>query len=90
MAEIDRFSGMVISMYCEVGGKHHWPHIHVRSGDGDAVYRLNGQLVEGSLPSKKDQEIREWLVAHKKALNKIYKMAHAGKKILSVREVEAR
>lgn len=90
MAEIDRFSGMVISMYCEVGGKHHWPHIHVRSGDGDAVYRLNGQLVEGKLPNKKDQEVQAWLAAHKKALNKIYKMAHSGQKILSVKEVEGK
>ena len=90
MAEIERFSGMIISMYCEVGGKHHYPHIHVRSGDGNAVYRLNGELIEGELPSSKDEAIREWIAVHKKALRKIYQLARAGKRIPKVKEVEGK
>lgn len=88
MPEIDRFSGMVISIYCEVGGKHNWPHIHVRYGDNNAVYKLDGSLIEGDLPNAKSKELKKWIADHHKTLEKIWKIAYAGERIPKVKEVE--
>ena len=36
MPELCRFLGIIIYMYREVGGKHHYPHIHADyAGEGD-------------------------------------------------------
>jgi len=38
MPEICRFFGIVIYMYREIGGKHHFPHIHAAHGNFKAVF----------------------------------------------------
>lgn len=90
MPEIDRFSGMVVSVYCEAGGKHNWPHIHVRYSGTEAAYKLDGERIEGSLPNAKEKELKAWMEAHRPALEEIWKLAHAGKRIPKVKEVESK
>ena len=90
MSEIDRFSGMVISVYCEVGGKHNWPHIHVRCGDNKAVYKLDGTQIEGDLPIPKRKELLEWMKVHRGALEEIWRRAYAGERIPKIKEVESK
>ncbi|MDR1928410.1 MAG: DUF4160 domain-containing protein [Oscillospiraceae bacterium] len=34
-------------------GKHHKPPVHVLYGDSDVVIALEGEILAGSLPSKK-------------------------------------
>jgi len=49
MPEICRFFGIVIYMYREIGGKHHFPHIHAAHGNFKAVFNIEtSELMEGN------------------------------------------
>jgi oxalate decarboxylase/phosphoglucose isomerase-like protein (cupin superfamily) len=41
------FYGIVVSMYKEVSGKHHKPHIHVEYAEDEVVVALDGEILEG-------------------------------------------
>ena len=38
-------------MQSEKGGKHHKPHIHAIYGDYELVIALDGEVLEGEMPS---------------------------------------
>jgi len=49
-------------MYHERGGKHHIPHVHVRYAEHRAVYDLEGNQIEGSLPKKQETYTKSWIM----------------------------
>ena len=60
MAELARFLGIVIYLYYFDDAKHHAPHIHVAYGEYEAVFDLNGNLLEGRLPPKQMKSVRHF------------------------------
>ncbi len=65
MPELSRFFGIVISMYREIGGRHHYPHIHADYGGEKAVFNIeNAELIEGEFPSRERKLVEAWIEIH--------------------------
>jgi hypothetical protein len=64
MPEICRFYGIVIKMYL-IDREHPARHIHIKYGEYEAAMELmNLNIIEGSLPKKCRQLVREWAELH--------------------------
>lgn len=46
------FFGIIITMYREVGGKHNIPHFSAEYQGEVVVINIEGQILEGRIPSK--------------------------------------
>lgn len=49
-------------------GDHEPPHFHARYAGRVAKYRLDGELIDGSLPRRADRLVREWAVLRSQEL----------------------
>ncbi len=68
MPEIARFYGIIIRMYL-IDSEHPPPHIHIKYGEYEAVMELrNLNIIEGSIPKKCRQMVREWTDVHQQEL----------------------
>ena len=66
MAVLTMFYGIIISMYYFDNRQHHFPHIHVKCQDKEAVIRIpDGEIIEGELPAGKNKLVQAWLEIHK-------------------------
>ena len=52
MSTLSLFFGIIIRMYSEPATKHKVPHIHAEYQGKQAVFDLDGNLLEGDFPSK--------------------------------------
>ena len=72
MPVLSRFYGIVIRMYF-LQKEHNPPHIHAIYGDDMAAIMIaDGKVLEGALPSKALQLVREWISLHKEELLAIW------------------
>lgn len=72
MPVISRFYGIVIKIYF-AQREHNPPHIHALYGDYmGAIEILTGNLMEGDLPGKALQLVREWMALYRNDLMKIW------------------
>ena len=72
MPEITRFYGIVIKMFFKP--KEHEPsHIHALYGEymGE-INILTGEMIQGDLPDKALELVREWLDSHKDELQEMW------------------
>jgi len=61
MPVLSRFYGIIIRMYF-LQKEHNPPHIHAIYGDDVAAITItDGKILEGSLPSKALEMVREWI-----------------------------
>lgn len=68
MPVLSRFYGIIIRMYFQQA-EHNPPHIHAIYGDDTAAIDINtGEILEGSLPPKALEMVREWVGIHKEEL----------------------
>jgi hypothetical protein len=68
MPEISRFYGIIIRMYL-IDREHSPRHIHIKYGDYEAVMELiNLNIVEGQLPKRCRQLVRDWAELHQEEL----------------------
>lgn len=68
MPEISRFYGILIRMYL-IDREHPPRHIHIKYGEHEAVMELEHlNIIEGSLPKKCRQLVREWTELHQEEL----------------------
>ena len=61
-------------MQSEKGGKHHKPHIHAIYGDYELVIALDGEVLEGEMPSKQLKMLVGWMAIHEDELVANWKM----------------
>jgi hypothetical protein len=79
------FYGLIISMYYLDNKQHHFPHIHVRFQDDEAVFKIpEGILLEGILPRGKAKLVEAWIELHKDELMADWQLAVSGQKIFSI------
>jgi hypothetical protein len=73
MPEICRFYGIAIRMYL-IDREHPPPHIHIKYGEYEAVMELmNLNIIEGSIPKRCRQLVREWAETHQDELITMWK-----------------
>jgi len=60
MPTLSLFYGILIKMNWKDVGKHKMPHFHAYYGEYEAVFCLNGEIIEGSFPSKQASYVKAW------------------------------
>ncbi len=64
MPVLSRFYGIIIRMYFQQS-EHNPPHIHALYGDDMAAIEIKtGEIIEGELPPKALNMVREWISLH--------------------------
>ncbi len=72
MPVLSRFYGIIIRMYF-LQKEHNPPHIHAIYGDDVAAITISdGKVIEGALPNKALEMVREWISIHKEELLSIW------------------
>jgi len=72
MPVLSRFYGIIIRMYFQQS-EHNPPHIHALYGDDMAAIEIKtGEIIEGELPPKALNMVREWISLHEKDLLQIW------------------
>ena len=62
MPTISMFYGIIIRMYAD---DHHPPHFHAFYQDDEALFTLDGRLIEGKMPNKQRRLILAWIEIHR-------------------------
>lgn len=72
MPEITRFYGIVIKMFFKP--KEHEPsHIHALYGEYVGIFNIQTlEMIEGDLPKRAQDMVREWLMTHQNELQKMW------------------
>ena len=66
MPTISMFFGIIIRMYNN--GEHNPPHIHATYQGNNAVFNMDGDLIEGDMPRKQVKLIAAWTELHRDEL----------------------
>jgi len=79
MPELASFYGIKVMMYTLDNKRHHLPHIHARYQGEKAVFSIpEGELLAGSLPSKKVRMVQTWIDIHTDELMECWDLAVNG------------
>jgi len=78
MPVLSLFYGIIVRMYREVSRKHHKPHIHVEYAEDEAVVSLDGEVLEGSIPTSKMKLLEAWMEIHRDDLEANWKLLSRG------------
>lgn len=78
---ISEFFGMAVYMYWFDQQKHKQPHFHVRYRGCEAVFALDGSLLEGNLGGRAHRLIGEWCVERREELAFAWERASNGQEI---------
>ena len=79
MPEISRFYGIVIKMFFKP--KEHEPsHIHALYGEYMGEFNIEtAEMIQGDLPRKAQELVREWMFIHYKELQQMWDTQHIRK-----------
>ena len=78
MPIISMFYGIKVYIYVEKDGKHNKPHLHGYYGEDQVVLDFEGNVLEGSLPRKKQALLVAWTVLHEDELKANYELMMDG------------
>ena len=84
MPTLSVFFGIIITMYREVGGKHHLPHIHAEYQGTEIAITFDGKVLEGSIPNKKLKLVVAWIEIHKEDLEANWKLLCEGREFFKI------
>ena len=73
MPLISMFYGIILRMYNN--GEHNPPHFHAYYNEFQAIFKLDGELIEGSMPRKQTRLIQAWTEIHREELNANWALA---------------
>ena len=78
MPALSMFYGIIIYMYKEIGGRHNLPHIHAIYQDFEAVFSFDGEILEGSIPKRKQKLVDAWIELHREELEANWQLLSQG------------
>ena len=84
MPVLSLFYGLIISMYKEASGKHHKPHIYVEYAENEVALSLDGEILEGSIPSSKMKLVQAWMEIHREDLEANWKLLSKGEQYFKI------
>jgi len=82
---LSTFFGIQIRMYWEDTDRHKSPHFHARYGEYEAVFALNGKIIEGKFPHKQTAYIRKWVLLYENELVLNWSYAMTGKQTFKIK-----
>lgn len=84
MPTISVFFGIIIKMYREINSRHNLPHIHAEYQEHEAVISLEGEILNGELPSRKMKLVQAWIEIHQEDLQANWKLLSEGKEFFKI------
>lgn len=84
MPVLSMFYGIIIRMYNEKDGRHHFPHIHVEVSGEESVFDFNGNLMEGTIPANKKKLLEAWIVIHRDDLEANWSLLSSGEQFFRI------
>ncbi len=78
MPVISQFYGIVIRMFFDENGKHNLPHIHISYNEFRSIYDLDGNKLEGKLPTKQTKLVQAWIIIHQEELKSLWSLMQEG------------
>ena len=85
MPELARFYGLVIRMFAETGERHHHPHFHVVSPNGEAAFAINDfAILAGALPVRERRLVEAWAELHRDELVENWTRLQAGQRVVPI------
>lgn len=82
MPTISMFYGIVIRMYYD---DHNPPHFHAFYGDYKAIFNLDGELIDGHIPSSKVKLIAAWTQIHRDELLANWQLAKNSEALYNIK-----
>ena len=82
MPTISMFLGIIIRMYNN--GEHNPPHFHASYQDFNAVFDMDGEIIEGKMPKKQIKFIAAWAELHKDELLANWELAITGQSLYKI------
>ena len=84
MPTLSVFYGIIITMYREIGGKHHAPHFHAEYQGQEVALDFEGEILEGNIPLKKLKLVTAWAEIHKEDLEANWKLLSEGREFFRI------
>jgi hypothetical protein len=75
------FYGIIIYMYYK---DHMPPHFHAVYAGQEAIFDLNGKIIEGGLPKNKRKLVEAWIILHKEELEANWTLAQGKNQIMPI------
>jgi len=77
--------GLIVAMYYLHTKQHNLPHIHVKYCEMEGRYEITGgELIEGTLPTNKENLIKAWIEIHREYLLANCQLAVSGNTVFSI------
>ena len=85
MPILSMFYGIVIRMYFYDDRQHHSPHVHAEYAGEQAVFGIDdGEMLAGSLPSRKARLVQAWIEIHREELLANWQLAVNGEEVFKI------
>ena len=68
MPIVSMFYGIIVRIYKENNSKHKSPHLHAEYNGEFVIVDLEGNVLDGGLPSKKLRMLLTWIDIHQEEL----------------------
>jgi len=88
MPTISIFYGIIIRMYSEPNSTHNIPHLHAEYQGQEAVYSLEGELIEGDIPKKKKKLVEAWIEIHQEDLRANWQLLLEGQQSFRIQPLQ--
>ena len=89
MPVISMFYGIIVRMFHFDDKRHRLPHIHVEYQGEVAVIEIeSGEILAGTLPSKKLRLVQAWIEIHQDELMADWKLATEGMETFKIKPLE--
>ena len=72
------FFGIIVRMYMESSGRHKKPHIHAEYSGEEVAIALDGEILEGAIPTNKMKLLEAWMEIHREDLEANWKLLSSG------------
>jgi hypothetical protein len=84
MPILSLFYGIIVRMYMETSGKHKKPHVHAEYSGEKIVVALDGEILEGAIPTNKMKLLEAWMEIHKEDLEANWKLLSSGEQYFRI------
>ena len=71
-------------MYLEKSGKHKNPHIHAEYSGNEVAVALDGEILEGEIPSAKMKLLAAWMEIHRDDLEANWRLISNGEQFFRI------
>ncbi len=85
MPTISMFYGILIKMYY---AEHQPPHFHAYYNENKAIFDLNGNALEGTMPPKQTKLIQAWAILHEEELKANWCLSRTNEMLFHIKPLE--